>query len=78
MASGGGENRLKSYKTKGFSLDESRRKREEEGIVLRKCKRDEQVLKGPSQMFMLIFLLIKRMLLYMAVKREREASFVIY
>lgn len=46
MASGGstsGENRLKSYKTKGLTLEESRRKREEEGVQLRKSKRDEQV-----------------------------------
>ena len=43
MASGGGENRLKSYKNKGQDLDEGRRRREEEGVQLRRAKRDEQV-----------------------------------
>ena len=43
MASGGGDNRLKSYKNKGQDLDEGRRRREEEGIQLRRAKRDEQV-----------------------------------
>ena len=43
MAGVGGENRLKSYKNKGQDLDEGRRRREEEGIQLRKTRRDEQV-----------------------------------
>ena len=43
MANVGGENRLKSYKHKGQDLEESRRRREEEGVQLRKAKRDEQV-----------------------------------
>lgn len=43
MANIGGENRLKSYKHKGQDLEEGRRRREEEGVQLRKAKRDEQV-----------------------------------
>ena len=45
MASGGGagEARLKSYKTKGLNVEEIRRRREEEGIQLRRSKRDELV-----------------------------------
>ena len=44
MASGGGgENRLKAYKLKGLNVEEVRRRREEEGIQLRKSRRDEQV-----------------------------------
>lgn len=43
MASGGGEYRLKSYKNKGQDIDEGRRRREEEGVQLRKAKREEQV-----------------------------------
>lgn len=44
MASkGAGENRLKSYKTKGLDMEEGRRRREEEGIQLRRSKREEQV-----------------------------------
>ena len=42
MASAG-ESRLKSYKNKGQDLEEGRRRREEEGVQLRKAKRDEQV-----------------------------------
>ena len=42
MASGG-ENRLKSYKTKGLDAEELRKRREDEGLVLRKSKREEQV-----------------------------------
>lgn len=42
MASSG-ENRLKSYKNKGQDLEEGRRRREEEGVQLRKAKREEQV-----------------------------------
>lgn len=40
-------NRLKSYKNKGLDAGELRRQREEEGIQLRKQKRDEQA-KGYS------------------------------
>lgn len=36
-------NRLKSYKNKALDSQELRRRREEEGIQLRKQKRDEQV-----------------------------------
>ena len=44
MASkGAGENRLKSYKTKGLDVEEVRRRREEEGIQLRRSRRDELV-----------------------------------
>lgn len=44
MASkGASENRLKSYKTKGLDMEEVRRRREEEGIQLRRSKREEQV-----------------------------------
>ena len=35
--------RLKSYKNKALDSQELRRRREEEGIQLRKQKRDEQV-----------------------------------
>lgn len=38
----GASNRLKSYKNKGLDAGELRRQREEEGIQLRKQKRDEQ------------------------------------
>ena len=42
MASkGASENRLKSYKTKGLDMEEGRRRREEEGIQLRRSKREE-------------------------------------
>ena len=37
--------RLKSYKNKGMDSDELRRRREEEGIQLRKQKREQQVSK---------------------------------
>lgn len=36
--------RLKSYKNKGMDQSEMRRRREEEGIQLRKQKREEQVM----------------------------------
>ena len=39
----GGENRLKSYKTKGLDVTEVRRRREEEGVQLRRSRREEQV-----------------------------------
>ena len=42
MASSG-ESRIKSYKNKGQDLEEGRRRREEEGVQLRKAKREEQV-----------------------------------
>ncbi len=35
--------RIKDYKHKGFDLEKGRKKRLEEGIQLRKSKRDEQV-----------------------------------
>lgn len=44
MASPGKENyRMKSYKNKALNPQEMRRRREEEGIQLRKQKREEQV-----------------------------------
>lgn len=42
MASPGNE-RMKSYKNKALNPQEMRRRREEEGIQLRKQKREEQV-----------------------------------
>ena len=45
MASG--ETRLKSYKTKGLDVTEVRRRREEEGVQLRRSRREEQVLHSP-------------------------------
>ena len=49
MASSSGESRLKSYKHKGQDLEEGRRRREEEGVQLRKARREEQVCsKGQS------------------------------
>lgn len=36
-------NRIKSYKNKALDSQELRRRREEEGIQIRKQKRDEQV-----------------------------------
>lgn len=41
-----GENRLKSYKTKGLDVEEVRRRREEEGVQLRRSRREEQVRCG--------------------------------
>ena len=41
-----GENRLKSYKTKGLDVEEIRRRKEEEGVQLRRSRREEQVLCG--------------------------------
>ena len=35
--------RLKSYKNKGLDPEELRRRREEEGVQIRKAKREEQV-----------------------------------
>ena len=46
MASAGSDDsskRIKHYKHKGFDLEEGRKKRYEEGVQLRKSKRDEQV-----------------------------------
>ena len=37
--------RLKSYKNKALDTTEMRRRREEEGVQLRKAKREEQVCK---------------------------------
>lgn len=41
--SGGGEHRLKAYKLKGLDVEEVRRRKEEEGVQLRKSRREEQV-----------------------------------
>lgn len=38
-----GNDRMKSYKNKALNPQEMRRRREEEGIQLRKQKREEQV-----------------------------------
>ena len=38
-------NRIKAYKNKALDSQELRRRREEEGVQLRKQKRDEQVRK---------------------------------
>ena len=37
------ESRMRSYKTRGLDLEEVRRRKEEEGLQLRKSKREEQV-----------------------------------
>ena len=37
------DTRLKSYKNKGLDVEEMRRRREDEGLQIRKSKRDEQV-----------------------------------
>jgi len=42
---GSASHRIKSYKNKALDSLELRRRREEEGIQLRKQKRDEQVCK---------------------------------
>ena len=42
-AGGAGESRMRSYKTRGLDLEEVRRRKEEEGLQLRKSKREEQV-----------------------------------
>lgn len=47
MAEEGAAARMKSYKNKGKDQTELRRLREEEGIQLRKQKRDEQVGSSP-------------------------------
>ena len=44
--------RLKSYKNKGMDSDEMRRRREEEGIQLRKQKREQQVSRPPVSLFL--------------------------
>ena len=41
--------RLKSYKNKSLNTDEMRRRREEEGLQLRKQKKDEQVSKVQTE-----------------------------
>lgn len=38
--------RIQNYKNKGNTADELRRRREEEGVQLRKTKREEQVRGG--------------------------------
>ena len=48
MATGGEDakkqsTRIKSYKTRGLDVEEVRRRKEEEGVQLRKSKREEQV-----------------------------------
>ncbi len=43
MAAKPGASRLKSYKAKGLDLDEIRRRNEEDGIELRRSRKDEQV-----------------------------------
>lgn len=43
MSQGKDNARLRSYKNKSFNTDEMRRRREEEGLQLRKQKKDEQV-----------------------------------
>ena len=43
--------RMKAYKYKGLGTDEMRRRREEEGIQLRKQKRDQQVTKKNKNTF---------------------------
>ena len=43
MASGGGTERLKSYKPLFKDIQETRREREEAGVQLRRRRRDEEV-----------------------------------
>uniref|UniRef100_A0A665VJV5 Karyopherin alpha 1 (importin alpha 5) n=1 Tax=Echeneis naucrates TaxID=173247 RepID=A0A665VJV5_ECHNA len=45
MSQGKDNARLKSYKNKSLNTDEMRRRREEEGLQLRKQKKDEQLFK---------------------------------
>lgn len=53
MTTPGKENfRLKSYKNKSLNPDEMRRRREEEGLQLRKQKREEQVSPLPILIFL--------------------------
>lgn len=53
MTTPGKENfRLKSYKNKSLNPDEMRRRREEEGLQLRKQKREEQVNPLPILIFL--------------------------
>ncbi|NXU60533.1 IMA5 protein, partial [Horornis vulcanius] len=50
MTTSGKENfRLKSYKNKSLNPDEMRRRREEEGLQLRKQKREEQVMHSKAE-----------------------------
>lgn len=44
MSSANQNSRIKSYKNKGLDAEELRRRREEEGVQLRKAKREEQVI----------------------------------
>lgn len=58
MASPGKDNyRMKSYKNKALNPQEMRRRREEEGIQLRKQKREEQV--GVIKYLMLLLLIFR-------------------
>ena len=41
------ESRLKDYKNKGLDAEELRRRREEEGVQIRKSKRDDEVPRTP-------------------------------
>lgn len=43
MSAANQNSRLKSYKNKGLDAEELRRRREEEGVQIRKAKREEQV-----------------------------------
>ncbi len=70
--SGSGDNRLKSYKTKGFTLEESRKKREEDGIQLRKSKRDEQVRRH-NVVFLIAFYTFLCVLLQLSKRRNLDA-----
>lgn len=51
MSQGKDNARLKSYKNKSLNTDEMRRRREEEGLQLRKQKKDEQVGKAWRKLF---------------------------
>ena len=58
MASPGKDNyRMKSYKNKALHPQEMRRRREEEGIQLRKQKREEQV--GVLKYLILLLLIFR-------------------
>ena len=53
-----GESRMKSYKTKGLDMEELRRRKEEEGVELRKAKRDSQVIDNGSKQIDLCIIII--------------------